>query len=68
MAVIKEKKRSVQLECQGCQKRVWVKRGTLCHRTDLCDICVKSISAHAWAKIKEAGEQENDSDRRKENA
>lgn len=59
MPVVKEKKKSVQIECQHCEDLMWVKKGSLCHRTDLCGKCVKLIDGQAWAKMTEASEQED---------
>ena len=66
MPVIKEKKRSVQIKCQNCDTISWVKKGSLCHRTDLCGKCVQLIDASAWAKMVDASEQTDDLNRRKD--
>lgn len=58
MPIIKEKKKSVQIQCQHCNVKVWVKKGTLCHRTDLCGRCVRLIDASSWAKMVDASEQD----------
>jgi len=58
MAVIKEKKKSVQILCQGCKRLWWVKRGTLCHRLEVCGQCSQKISGRVLAKMKEDGEQD----------
>jgi hypothetical protein len=59
MAILKEKTNSVQILCQGCEKRWWVKRGTLCHRLELCGKCSQKISGRTIAKMKEDGEQDS---------
>jgi len=58
MPGVKEKKRAVQFECQNCESRVWVKKGTLCHRTDLCGKCSHLIDGSTWSKMKGEGEQD----------
>ena len=62
MPVVREKKRSVQIECQNCGKREWVKKGTLCHRTDLCGTCSQLIDGSTWSKMKGEDEQEEAQD------
>jgi len=59
MAVLKEKKNSVQIQCLVCDGRYWVKRGTLSHRTELCGKCSQKISGRMWEKMGEESEQED---------
>jgi len=59
MPVVKEKKNSVQIKCQGCDRLYWVKRGSFCHRTDTCGNCSQLISGRVLKKMQEMSEQNN---------
>ncbi len=39
--VLKEKKHSVLLKCWNCGKETWVKKGSPCHMSGLCNNCKK---------------------------
>jgi predicted PP-loop superfamily ATPase len=59
MSVVKETNNSVQIRCQSCNQLYWVKRGSFCHRTDVCGKCSQLISGRVLKKMQEMSEQDD---------
>lgn len=43
--ILEEKKKTARFTCYNCGHTLWVKRGTKCYYTGLCDKCVRALES-----------------------